>query len=154
MGPGAKHRKPAGARSRRELPAMSDINVTPFVDVVLVLLIIFIVAAPLLTAGVPVKLPQTAASPLPSESEEPLTITISSDGKVRIQSQEINPEELVPKLRAVAAERQTDRIFLRADGSIRYEYVMQVMGALNSGGFTDIALVTETGGPALDGQEK
>ena len=129
---------------------MAEINVTPFVDVMLVLLIIFMVAAPLMTVGVPVKLPETAATALPGEQEEPLAITITADGSVMIQKTEINREELVPKLEAIAAERDSTRVYLRADGAVPYADVMQVMGALNRGGFNNIGLVTETGGPALN----
>jgi biopolymer transport protein TolR len=131
---------------------MSEINVTPFVDVMLVLLIIFMVAAPLLTVGVPVELPKTAASALPTEKEEPLTITIEIDGQLSIQNTAIEDGALIGRLRAIAAERDDDKVFLRADGSIPYERVVQVMGALNKGGFSNIGLVTDTGGPSLDGQ--
>ena len=129
---------------------MSEINVTPFVDVMLVLLIIFMVAAPLLTVGVPVELPKTAANALPSDSEEPLTVTLTADGRVQIQTTDVTPEELIGKLRAIAAERASDRVFLRADGNLPYMQVMQVMGALNAGGFSNVGLVTDTGGPTLD----
>ena len=130
---------------------MAEINVTPFVDVMLVLLIIFMVAAPLLTVGVPVELPRTAAEALPTEQEEPLTITLTADGRLQIQTTEVPPGDLVPRLRAIAAERTGDKVFLRADGAIPYERVVQVMGALNAGGFPNIGLVTDTGGPLLDG---
>lgn len=139
-------------RATRRATPMSEINVTPFVDVMLVLLIIFMVAAPLLTAGVPVNLPQTAADPLPSEPEEPLTVTLLADGSVQIQTSPTARADLVPKLRAIAAERDSDRIYLRADGSVNYAAVMEVMGALSAGGFANIGLVTEPGGPTLDGQ--
>ncbi|MEM8582492.1 MAG: protein TolR [Pseudomonadota bacterium] len=132
---------------------MSEINVTPFVDVMLVLLIIFMVAAPLLTVGVPVELPKTAADALPGEEEEPLTVTVATDGRVMIQTTEVDAQELVPRLRAIAAERASDQVFLRADGGIPYARVMEVMGALNAGGFSNIGLVTETGGPRFDGSE-
>lgn len=138
-----------GRRRNRSRP-MSEINVTPFVDVMLVLLIIFMVAAPLLTVGVPVELPKTAANALPGDSEEPLTVTITATGEVQIQTTTTERGELVAKLRAIAAERDTDRVFLRADGSIPYESVMQVMGALNAGGFSNVGLVTDVGGPTLD----
>ncbi len=131
--------------------AMSEINVTPFVDVMLVLLIIFMVAAPLLTVGVPVQLPETAAEALPVEDEEPLTVTITAEGLITIQTTETPADDLIPKLRAIAAERTSNKIFLRADGAIPYEQVMQVMGALNAGGFRNIGLVTDTGGPTLNG---
>lgn len=129
---------------------MAEINVTPFVDVMLVLLIIFMVAAPLLTVGVPVELPKTAAGALPVDQEEPLTITLTADGQLQIQTTETPRDELVPKLRAIAAERESDRVFLRADGTVPYSDVMQVMGALNAGGFSNIGLVTDIGGPSLD----
>ena len=130
---------------------MSEINVTPFVDVMLVLLIIFMVAAPLLTVGVPIELPETAATPLPSEEEEPLTISLSAQGQVLVQDVAVEFDTLVTKLQAIAAERSSDKVFLRADGGIPYERVMQVMGALNAGGFRNIGLVTDGGGPMLDG---
>lgn len=130
---------------------MAEINVTPFVDVMMVLLIIFMVAAPLLTVGVPVELPKTAAQALPGEQEEPLTVTITAEGSVQIMSTETVREELIPKLRAVAAEREGDRVFLRADGAVPYAQVMEIMGALNAGGFSNIGLVTDIGGPTLDG---
>ncbi len=154
MGAGvAKKGGGGGRRGRRRgrSAAMSDINVTPFIDVMLVLLIIFMVAAPMLTVGVPVKLPETAANALPTEQEEPLSITLTADGKLLIQKNEINPDELIQKLTAIAAERTSDKIFLRADGSIPYSSVAEVMGALNKGGFNNIGLVTDAGGPALDG---
>ena len=130
---------------------MSDINVTPFVDVMLVLLIIFMVAAPLLTVGVPIELPRTAATPLPAEEEEPLTIALTVDGDILVQNAAVERADLVPLLRSVAQERNNDKVFLRADGGIPYEDVMQVMGALNASGFNDIGLVTEQGGPRFDG---
>ena len=135
--------------SRRSVP-MSEINVTPFVDVMLVLLIIFMVAAPMLTVGVDVDLPKSAASALESENEEPLTITITKEGQIVLQTSTIPKEELVTRLQGVANERSSNRIFLRADGEISYEFVMQIMGALNAGGFEDIGLVTDIGGPALN----
>ncbi|KAA8606275.1 biopolymer transporter ExbD [Salipiger aestuarii] len=146
-GGGNRRRRRGGGGSR----AMAEINVTPMVDVMLVLLIIFMVAAPLLTVGVPVELPKTAASSLPADTEEPLTVTITADGIVTIQTTEVTMDELVTRLRAIAAERADDRIFLRADGAVPYKTVAQVMGALNRGGFSSIGLVTDTGGPALDG---
>ncbi len=141
-----------GRRRNRQKP-MSEINITPMVDVMLVLLIIFMVAAPMLTVGVPVELPKTAATALPTEQEEPLTITLTADGRLLIQNTETEEAALVPKLRAIAAERRSDKVFLRADGAIPYERVMQVMGALNAGGFRNIGLVTETGGPGMNESE-
>ena len=143
----------SGRRGRRRggrARPMAEINVTPFVDVMLVLLIIFMVAAPLMVVGVPVKLPETAATSLPADQEEPLTVTVTAEGAVMIQTSEIPREELITRLRAVAAERESDRVYLRADGVVPYENVMQTMGALNRGGFKNIGLVTEPGGPSLD----
>jgi biopolymer transport protein TolR len=154
MGAGVMKKSGGGGRRRRHRgssAAMSEINVTPFVDVMLVLLIIFMVAAPMLTVGVPIELPDTAANALPNEDEEPLTISISVDGLLLIQGTEITDEELIPKLTAIAAERTSDKVFLRADGAIAYERVAQVMGALNAGGFNNIGLVTDAGGPAFGG---
>jgi biopolymer transport protein TolR len=117
-----------------------------------VLLIIFMVAAPLLTVGVPVKLPETAASALPTEREEPLTITLTTEGGMMIQTTEVAGDDLIPQLRAIGAERKDKKVFLRADGAIPYARVVEVMGALNAAGFHDIGLVTETGGPTFDGR--
>ncbi len=142
-------RAQAGRRRGRRRAPMSEINVTPMVDVMLVLLIIFMVAAPLLTVGVPIELPRTAATALPAEAEEPLTVALAADGRVLLQNAEVEAGRLVPLLRAVAEERASRRVFLRADGAIPYERVMQVMGALNASGFVDIGLVTEQGGPDL-----
>lgn len=143
-----------GRRSHAKRKPMAEINVTPFVDVMLVLLIIFMVAAPLLTVGVPVELPKTAAQPLPSEQEQPLAIALTADGQLVLQSEPIDRETLIPKLRAIAAERNDDKVFLRADGAVPYAQVMEVMGALNAGGFTNIGLVTDAGGPTLDGRDE
>jgi len=141
-------------RGRSRARPMSEINVTPFVDVMLVLLIIFMVAAPLMTVGVPVELPKTAASALPGDDEEPLTVTITATGAIQIQTTDTPADQLVAKLRAIAVERDSDRVFLRADGSVSYEVVMQVLGALNAGGFSNVGLVTDTGGPTLDKPEE
>ena len=141
-----------GRRRGRSAP-MAEINITPMVDVMLVLLIIFMVAAPLLTVGVPVQLPETAANALPTEQEEPLTITLAADGRLLIQSTEETRETLITKLRAVAAERGDNKVFLRADGTIAYAQVMEIMGALNAAGFNNIGLVTDPGGPRLDGSD-
>jgi biopolymer transport protein TolR len=140
-----------GRGRRTSLRPMSEINVTPFVDVMLCLLIIFMVAAPLMTVGVPIDLPDTSAEALPSEEEEPLTITLTPEGEVMIQTTAVPMGDLIPRLQAIAAERDSTRVFLRADGTIPYEDVMRVMGALNAGGFREIGLVTDAGGPRLDG---
>jgi biopolymer transport protein TolR len=156
MGAGVMKKSGGGGRRGRRRgasAAMSEINVTPFVDVMLVLLIIFMVAAPMLTVGVPVQLPETAANALPTEQEEPLTITVTAEGELMIQNNAVADEELIPKLKAIAAERTSDKVFLRADGRIPYERVAQVMGALNAGGFNNIGLVTDAQGPAFGGSE-
>ena len=150
-GGGGGHRR--GRRHGGRARPMAEINVTPFVDVMLVLLIIFMVAAPLMVVGVPVKLPKTAATSLPSEQEEPLTVTLTEDGRIMLQTTEVVGDELIGKLRAIAAERSSDRIFLRADGAVPYAQVAMVMGALNRGGFSNIGLVTDNGGPAMDGTD-
>jgi biopolymer transport protein TolR len=152
MGAGVMQKSGGGGRRGRrrgKSAAMSEINVTPFVDVMLVLMIIFMVAAPMLTVGVPIELPKTAATALPTEQEEPLTITMTAEGQLMIQTQEVAEGDLIPKLQAVAAERTSDKIFLRADGAISYGRVAQVMGALNAGGFRNIGLVTDTDGPSF-----
>ncbi len=152
MAAGVMRKDRGGGRRRTRRgrhSAMSEINVTPFVDVMLVLLIIFMVAAPLLTVGVPLELPKTAAQAVPTEPEEPLAISLTADGQIALMTTPVPEAELVDKLRAIAAERASDRIYLRADGAIAYNRVVQVMGALNAAGFTNITLVTDTGGPAM-----
>jgi len=136
-GGGGRRRRRGGAQP------MAEINITPFVDVMLVLLIIFMVAAPLMTVGVPVELPKTQASALPMDEEEPLTVTITAQGAVMIQKTETTEAELVDKLQAIAAERSSDRIYLRADGANNWDHVAQIMGLLNAGGFSNIGLVTD-----------
>ncbi|MFG6498220.1 protein TolR [Sulfitobacter sp. 1A13191] len=153
MGAGVMKKQGGNGRRRGRAQPMAEINVTPFVDVMLVLLIIFMVAAPLLTVGVPVELPKTAATALPAEQEEPLTVTVTAQGAVQIQTTDTPRDQLVTKLRAIAAERASDRVFLRADGAVPYAQVMEVMGALNAGGFSNIGLVTDIGGPAMDGSD-
>lgn len=146
-----RNRSYSGQRKRFSNRPMAEINVTPFVDVMLVLLIIFMVAAPLLTVGIPVELPKTAATPLPNEQEEPLTITLTGAGVIWLQKTEIEFDELNNKLKSILVERSNDKIFLRADGANPYETVMRLMGALNNAGFNNIGLVTDTGGPAFNG---
>jgi biopolymer transport protein TolR len=107
-----------------------------------------------MTVGVPIELPETAAEPLPGEQEEePLAVTLTADGQVMIQTTPVPMAELVTRLQGIAAERDSNQIFLRADGGIPYADVMQVMGALNAGGFREIGLVTDAGGPRLDAQD-
>ena len=131
-----------GARRRRRSHVMSDINVTPMVDVMLVLLIIFMVSAPLLTVGVPIDLPQTSANPL-NEEKEPLTITVKNDGAVFLQETPIEVEELAPRLIAITNSGYEERIYVRGDRNVNYGQVMKVMGTLSSAGFRRVALVTE-----------
>jgi len=133
-------RSSRGRRSGRR--PMSEINVTPFVDVMLVLLIVFMVTAPLLTVGVPVDLPQTRAKSL-GEDREPLAVTIDNGGRIFLQNTAIEADDLVPKLIAISNNGYNQRIFVRGDKSVDYGKVMQVMGLLNSAGFTRIGLVTD-----------
>jgi biopolymer transport protein TolR len=120
---------------------MSDINVTPLVDVMLVLLIVFMVAAPLMTVGVPIELPQTKAKPLQGDSE-PITVSIDPEGKVFLQNTEIEIDTLIPKLQAIAANGYDERIYVRGDTNANYGIVMKVMGALNAAGFNKLAMVS------------
>ena len=131
-----------GGGGRFDLGQNSDINVTPFVDVMLVLLIVFMVTAPLLTVGVPVDLPQTRARALNQDSE-PLAVSVDKDGNIFLQNTAISADELVPKLQAIAQNGYEQRIFVRGDQSVDYGKVMQVMGLLNAAGFTRIGLVTQ-----------
>lgn len=156
MAAGVMQSSEGGSRRRgrrRRAQPMSEINVTPFVDVMLVLLIIFMVAAPLQIVGVPVELPKTAAPSLPTEQEEPLTVTLTADGVTMIQTTEVAETEIVARLQAVLSERTSNRVFLRADGSIPYSRVVTIMGALNAAGITNIGLVTDDGGPRLIGED-
>ena len=125
---------------------MSEINVTPFVDVMLVLLIIFMVAAPLLTVGVEIELPKTSAKALPTEKEDPLTLSLTKDKELYLQDTKIEFSELIPKLKQIAEQRNDNRIFIRADGANNYSTIMEIMGALNSSNFSNISLVTESSG--------
>ena len=127
-------------RSSRE--PMSEINVTPFVDVMLVLLIIFMVTAPLLTVGVQVDLPESSADTLPEE-QEPLTLTINSKGEIYIQEHKVNYQKIVPKLLAIAKNRTDTRIYVRGDKTINYGRVLEVMGTLSGAGFSKVALISE-----------
>ncbi|PTV93872.1 cell division and transport-associated protein TolR [Rhodobacter aestuarii] len=146
---GGAGRRRRGGRGKHSV--MAEINVTPMVDVMLVLLIIFMVAAPMMTVGVPLELPKTAAKAVPTEQEEPLAVSLQLDGTVSLMNSDVPEEELVDRLRAIAAERDSTKVYLRADGGIDYARVVQVMGALNAGGFNDIILVTDPGGPSLTG---
>ena len=121
---------------------MSEINVTPFVDVMLVLLVVFMITAPLLTVGVPVDLPKTAASRMVGQ-DEPLVITVQADGKVYIQDTEIELPQLIPRLAAITENKKDTRIFVRGDKAVAYGRVMEVMGSVNLAGFARVALITQ-----------
>ncbi len=127
-------------RSSKE--PMSEINVTPFVDVMLVLLIIFMVTAPLLTVGVQVDLPESAADSL-SEDQEPLTLSINFKGEVFIQEHQVEFEKMIPKILAIANNRTDTRIYVRGDRTINYGRVLEVMGRLSGAGFSKVALISE-----------
>ena len=146
MAAGSMNIASAGGRNkRRRRPVMSEINVTPFVDVMLVLLIVFMVSAPLLTVGVPIDLPQTQASSLDQADKEPLAISVNTKGQIFLQNTEIELDELVPKLQAIAQARggSDERIYVRGDKTVNYGTVMKVMGRLSAAGFRRVALVTE-----------
>ena len=129
-------------RGGRSYKPMAEINVTPFVDVMLVLLVVFMITAPLLTVGVPVDLPQTKAKPLPGQ-DEPLEITVDNKGKVWLQETEIDLETLVPRLKAITNRKADTRIFVRGDRTIDYGRVLEVMSVLNAAGFGRVGLVAE-----------
>ncbi len=131
-----RRRKP-----RRRHSPMAEINVTPFVDVMLVLLIIFMVAAPLLTVGVPIDLPETQAKSMGGDTE-PLTVSIDPDGKIFLQDEEIDAERLVATLQAIAQDGVEERIYVRGDRDADYGTIMRVMGRLNAAGYRRIGLVT------------
>jgi len=136
-------------RGRNRRRAMAEINVTPFVDVMLVLLIVFMVTAPLLTVGVPVDLPKTRAPAL-GQDKEPLSITIAKDGAIFLQKLKVPQDELVPKLTAISHNGYDQRIFVRGDKTVDYGKVMEVMGMLSAAGFTHIGLVTDAVRPNPD----
>lgn len=146
---GSGRKRGRGVRFRRRA-RMSEINVTPFVDVMLVLLIVFMVAAPLLTVGVPVNLPKTAANPLPAEQREPVTVNIDETGRIFLQGAESEFNAFRERLAAIASERGVeDRVFVRADRAVDYGLVMRVMGELNALGFGNLGLVTDAGGSTI-----
>ncbi|MCU0830537.1 MAG: protein TolR [Rhizobiaceae bacterium] len=134
-------------RRARKGALISEINVTPFVDVMLVLLIIFMVAAPLLTVGVPVDLPETQAREMNAQTQ-PITVSINPEGRVFLQETEVALEEIVPRLEAIAKTGYEERIFVRGDQTADYGTVLRVMGRLNAAGFKNIGLVSlqEQGG--------
>ena len=141
-GGGRRRRRGHGRRG-----ALSEINVTPLVDVMLVLLIVFMVSAPLLTAGVPLELPKTEAGALQDQTE-PLTISIRADGSLFIKEDPVPFAGLAPRLKEMAGPDHAKPIFVRADGKASYATVAQVMASLSTSGFTSINLITDTGGPS------
>jgi biopolymer transport protein TolR len=143
MGMGMATGGSGGSRRRRRARprAMSEINVTPFVDVMLVLLIIFMVAAPMLVVGVPIDLPETSAAALESE-EEPITVSVTSDGRVFLQETEVGLDQLLSTLEAIAAEGVETRIFVRGDRNTDYGTIMQVMARISGAGYQRLGLVT------------
>jgi biopolymer transport protein TolR len=135
-----------GRRRRGRRSALSEINITPMVDVMLVLLIIFMISAPLLTAGVPVELPKTEAGAMQDEAE-PLTISVRADGAIYMQDAAVNYPQFGERVRALKGEGFDKPIYVRADGRAPYEKVAQVMATLSTTGFTKIGLLTDTGDP-------
>jgi biopolymer transport protein TolR len=135
-------KKRSGRRRNGRFKPMAEINVTPMVDVMLVLLIIFMVTAPLLTVGIPVNLPQTRAEPL-SNPDEPIVVTINDKGAIYLQETTIGDDVLVPRLQAITENKPDTKIFVRGDKKIDYGRVMQVMGLIKSAGFTQVALVVD-----------
>jgi biopolymer transport protein TolR len=134
-----------GRNARRRRPVMSEINVTPFVDVMLVLLIVFMVSAPLLTVGVPIDLPQSQAKAL-EQNNEPLTISVNNRSQIFLQNEEIKVDDLLPKLKAIIDARagsNNDLIYIRGDRTVAYGMMMRVMGRISGAGYHRIALVTE-----------
>ena len=146
MAAGLENTVSTGRRGRQRRSVMSEINVTPFVDVMLVLLIVFMVTAPLLTVGVPVDLPKTKAQAL-GQDRQPLSVTVRLDGSIYLQNTPISEDALVPKLEAISANGYDQRIFVRGDRSVDYGRVMEVMGLLSAAGFTHIGLVTDVPKP-------
>jgi biopolymer transport protein TolR len=134
------------SRRGRRIRPMAEINVTPFVDVMLVLLIVFMVTAPLLTVGVPVDLPKTKAQAL-SQDREPLSVSVRRDGSIFLQNTRVSEDDLVPRLSAIAGNGYDQRIFVRGDKSVDYGRVMEVMALISAAGFTHIGLVTDVAKP-------
>lgn len=132
----------SGGKGKGRYRPLAEINVTPLVDVMLVLLIIFMVTAPLMTSGVSVDLPKVSAQPLNSDSE-PLSVSIKADGTIFLQDQQLELEDLVPKLQAISQNNPDRRIFVRGDKDLAYGRIMQVMGTITTGGFTKVALLAE-----------
>src|ERR1700751_3836345 len=145
MGAGVSIATAGEGKRRRRRPVMSEINVTPFVDVMLVLLIVFMVSAPLLTVGVPIDLPQSQATAL-EQNNEPLTVSVNNQSQIFLQNDEIKLDDLLPKLKAIVDARggtSNDLIYIRGDRTVAYGMMMRVMGRISGAGYHRIALVTE-----------
>ncbi len=141
-----------GSRRRNgRQSSFAEINITPMVDVMLVLLIIFMVAAPMMTTGVTVDLPETSANPVQGQ-DEPLTVSVTSDGKIYIQKTLVSLKDFKSKLSAITKEKKDTRIFVRGDKNVDYGKIMQVVGEVNSAGFNKVALLTEVGGTPVKGK--
>ncbi len=143
MAPGGSRR---GRRGTRNAGGFTEINVTPFVDVMLVLLIIFMVTAPMMTSGVTVDLPKAKSSAL-GGNDEPVSVTVKRDGSLYIQNTEVSLDELGPKLKAILGEKIETRIFVRGDTSVDYGAVMSAISEITSAGYTKVALLTDGNGP-------
>jgi len=139
---------PSGGRGRRRSArAVSDINVTPLVDVMLVLLVVFMVTAPMMTIAVPIDLPKTNANTV-NQDKEPLIVSVSAEGRVYIQDKAFRVDEVVPKLKAITGVNPDTRIFVRGDKSLAYGKIMEIMGLISAAGFSKVALVAELPGPS------
>ncbi len=148
---GGSGRRRRYGRGRRG--ALSEINVTPLVDVMLVLLIVFMISAPLMTAGVPLELPKTEAAAM-QDQQTPITVSIRADGAVFVQDQSVPFESLSPRIKAMADGERSKPIYVRADGRASYAVVAQVMASLSTSGFSSINLITDTGGPSSGAAEQ
>ncbi len=136
--------QPRGSGGRK-YRAMSEINVTPFIDVMLVLLIVFMVTAPLLNAGVPIDLPKSEASPVNAQDEKPLEVSVDKGNQIFIGEQKVTRAELITKLSAITNNDMERRVFIRADQGIEYGSVMDVIGAISKAGYRKVALVSQPG---------
>lgn len=132
-----------GSGRRNSYRPMAEINVTPFIDVMLVLLIVFMVTAPLLNAGVQVDLPKSEAGPISDKDDKPIEVTVEKDGDIFIGETKVTSEELMVKLGAITNDDTERRIFIRADQGLSYGRVMEVLGAVNNGGYRKVALISE-----------
>ncbi|MBP9050181.1 MAG: protein TolR [Alphaproteobacteria bacterium] len=143
MGMNVQTRGGTGYGGRRTFRPMSEINVTPFIDVMLVLLIVFMVTAPLLTAGVQVDLPKSEAGSVNDKDEKPLEVTVSKSGVISIGETKVSKEELIVKLSAITGDDVERRVFIRADQGLSYGVVMEIIGSINKAGYRKVALISE-----------